>query len=208
MSKGYFITFEGVDGCGKGTQIEKLKVLFAEKQIDSLFTREPGGDKVAEKIRTLVHDPENSITDTSEMFLYAAARAQVTQNVILPALGEGKVVVADRFIDSSITFQGYGRGLGAEMVMSVNKIATSGLMPDLTILLDLDGTIGLSRNRNIEGKLDRMEMEGVWLQDRVRSGYLELAKLEPERFLVIDATKTREEIFDIIVDELDRRGVI
>ena len=208
MNKGYFISFEGVDGCGKGTQIAKLKIFFEECGVDALFTREPGGDKVAEKIRTLLHDPQNEITDTSEMLLYASARALVTENIIKPALDAGKVVVADRFIDSSITFQGYGRGLGPDLVLSVNKIATGGLMPDLTILLDLDGAAGLARNSGIEGKLDRMEMEGEWLQNKVRAGYLDLASKYPERFFVIDATKTRDEISDLIKQELQKRGVV
>ncbi len=208
MKKGYFISFEGVDGCGKGTQIEKLKKVFEENGIDALFTREPGGNVVAEKIRTILHDPANDINDTAEMMLYASARSLVTEKDIVPALESGKVVVCDRFIDSSVTFQGYGRGLGADLVLSVNKIATRGLMPDLTILLDLDGAEGLARNRGCEGKLDRMEMEGVWLQNKVRAGYLELAQNDKQRFLVIDATKTREEIFEIIKEELKNRGVI
>ncbi|MBQ9790443.1 MAG: dTMP kinase [Clostridia bacterium] len=208
MKRGYFISFEGVDGCGKGTQIEKLKAYFEEKKADVLYTREPGGNVVAEKIRTILHDPENEINDTAEMLLYAAARALVTETIIEPALESGKIVVCDRFIDSSVTFQGYGRGLGADLVLSVNKIATRGLMPDLTILLDLDGAAGLARNQGIEGKLDRMEMEGEWLQNKVRAGYLELAENDPERFLVIDATKTREEIFEIIKAEIEKRGVI
>jgi len=207
--KGYFIAFEGIDGCGKGTQIKRLKELFEEKGIDSLFTREPGGIKLSEKIRELLLDKENSeMTDTCEMMLFAASRSMSVEKLIVPALKEGKVVVCDRYVDSSIAYQGGARGLGVDLVRDLNLIATGGLNPDLTILLDLAGEIGASRNEQMGGKDDRMESNGVAFQNKVRQVYLENAALAPDRYLIVDASKSRDEIFDVIKSELEARGVL
>ena len=208
-NKGYFIAFEGIDGCGKGTQIKNLEKLFNELGIDAMFTREPGGVRLSEKIRELLLDKENDeMSDTCEMLLFAASRSMSVEKLILPALENGKVVVCDRFVDSSIAYQGGARGLGVEKVRNLNLVATNGLVPDLTILLDLDGEIGANRNQMMGGKDDRMESAGVAFQNKVRATYLENAALEPDRYLIVDATKSREEIFDIIKSELKVRGVI
>lgn len=208
-NKGYFIVFEGIDGCGKGTQIKKLEGLFKDLGVDALFTREPGGVRLSEKIRELLLDKENDeMTDTCEMLLFAASRSMSVEKLIVPALEAGKVVVCDRFLDSSIAYQGGARGLGVEKVRNLNLVATNGLVPDLTILLDLDGQIGANRNQMMGGKDDRMESAGVAFQNKVRETYLENAKLDMSRYLIVDATKTREEIFDTIKSELVARGVI
>ena len=193
MTKGLFITFEGPDGCGKSTQIERLKNFLCSKGYDVVLTREPGGTAMSEKIRSLILDPENKEeSGVTEALLFAASRAQHVAEKIKPAIADGKIVLCDRFMDSSIAYQAYARGLG-EDVVSINLFAIQGCFPDLTIFLDLDPLIG--QKRQIErGKLDRLEQEGLVFQQRVYEGYQELIKKYPERIKVVNADRNPESI--------------
>lgn len=193
MTKGLFITFEGPDGCGKSTQIERLKNFLCSKGYDVVLTREPGGTTMSEKIRSLILDPENKEeSGVTEALLFAAARAQHVAEKIKPAIADGKIVLCDRFMDSSIAYQAYARGLG-EDVVSINLFAIQGCFPDLTIFLDLDPLIG--QKRQIErGKLDRLEQEGLAFQQRVYEGYQKLIKKYPERIKIVNADRDPESI--------------
>ena len=207
--KGYFITIEGIDGCGKTTQINKLKEYFSKADNSVVFTREPGGVPSAEKIRGILLDKENTdISPIAEMLLFAASRAIHLEKVIIPAMQQGKIVICDRFIDSSICYQGYGRGLSVDVVRQINEVAIKGTMPDLTILLDIPAIVGAERNNAHADKKDRMEIEGVTFEEKVREGYLKEAKKDPNRFLVVDATQGIEEIFNDIIKGLFSKGIL
>ena len=202
--KGYFITIEGQRGSGKSTQLKKIISYLEEKQVDLVVTREPGGTAVAEAIRELILDPAYpQMTAKTEMLLYAAARAQHVEEKVLPALQAGKVVLSDRYVDSSIAYQAYGRGLG-DMVAQVNAIATGGLVPDLTVFLDLPPAVGMARKQQEENhELDRLEQEKLEFHQKVYEGYDALCKKEPERICRIDASGTIEEVFGQIKAALD-----
>lgn len=202
---GYFISMEGGDGSGKSTQMERMRAYLAGRGVNTLFTREPGGTPVAEKIRELILDPENAaLTARAEMLLYAASRAQHLEEKILPALAAGITVVTDRFTDSSIAYQGYGRGLGG-IVAEANRIATGGREPDLTIFLDIAPERGMMRKKR-EGNhiLDRMEREKAAFHERVYQGYLALAAEKGGRICVINADRPPDEVFAEIKEKLDR----
>ena len=203
--KGYFISVEGGDGSGKSTQIRNIEAYLTAKGQEVILTREPGGTPVAEKIRELILDPSNqALTGRAEMLLYAASRAQHIEEKILPALAEGKTVLTDRFTDSSIAYQAYGRGLG-DMVAEVNHIATGGKAPDLTIFLNISPAAGMARKNNQAGHtLDRMEREKLAFHEAVYEGYLTLAKESGGRIADIDASRTAEEVFADIQKYLDR----
>ena len=203
--KGYFISVEGGDGSGKSTQIRKIEAYLQEKGLDYILTREPGGTPVAEKIRELILDPANkALTGRAEMLLYAASRAQHVEEKILPALAEGKVVLSDRFTDSSIAYQAYGRGLGS-MVAEVNRIATGGKEPDLTIFLNITPAAGMARKNNQDGHvLDRLELEQAAFHETVYEGYLALARESGGRSADIDADRPAEEVFADIKASLDK----
>ncbi|MBC7342327.1 MAG: dTMP kinase [Clostridia bacterium] len=202
---GRLITIEGIDGTGKSTQGRKLVDFLRQRGHDALLTREPGGTEVGERIRRLLLDCNSGhIAAPAELFLYQAARAQHVQEVILPALQRGQLVVADRFVDSSLAYQGYGRGLDLELIRTLNRAATGDLVPDLTLLLDLDPEAALARvgnrvqagtDRWFFGLRDRLEKEGLEFYRRVRQGFLELARLEPERFRVIAADLDPDAVF-------------
>lgn len=202
--KGYFITIEGSDGSGKSTQLKKIISYLEEKQVDLVVTREPGGTPVAEAIRELILDPAHpEMTAKTEMLLYAAARAQHVEEKILPALKAGKVVLSDRYVDSSIAYQAYGRGLG-DMVAQVNDIATDGLVPDLTVFLDLPPAVGMARKQQEENhELDRLEQEKLEFHQKVYEGYDALCKAEPDRICRIDAGGSIEEVFGQIRHALE-----
>lgn len=202
--KGYFITIEGSDGSGKSTQLKKIISYLEEKQVDLVVTREPGGTPVAEAIRELILDPAHpEMTAKTEMLLYAAARAQHVEEKILPALKAGKVVLSDRYVDSSIAYQAYGRGLG-DMVAQVNDIATGGLVPDLTVFLDLPPAVGMARKQQEENhELDRLEQEKLEFHQKVYEGYDALCKAEPDRICRIDAGGSIEEVFGQIRQALE-----
>ncbi len=192
-----FITFEGEEGSGKTFQTRALVRRLTRLAIPALLTHEPGGTIAGEKIARLVKWASNAgISPLTELLLFNASRAQLVEEVIQPALKGGKVVICDRFADSTIAYQGWGRGLDLEMVKALNNTATRGLKPGLTILLDLPFEAGIARKVN--RKHDRFEQEALAFHKRVRSGYLKTAKDEPERWLIVDATQSKEKIKEII----------
>ena len=203
--KGYFISVEGGDGSGKSTQMQSIEAYLQEHGQEVLCTREPGGTPMAEKIRTLLLDPASAgLTGRAEMLLYAAARAQHVEEKILPALKAGKTVLSDRFTDSSIAYQGFGRGLGG-MVAEVNRIATGGIEPDLTIFLNLTPVAGVARKHRQNGHTpDRLEQERAAFHETVYAGYLALAKENSSRIANIDADRPAEAVFADIKKELDK----
>ncbi len=202
MSRGIFISIEGPDGSGKSTQIENIKEFFHDKNMDIIFTREPGGTPIGERIRGIILDRKCSEMDPmTEAMLYAAARAQHVAQVIRPALEKGKIVICDRFVDSSIAYQGYGRKLG-EAVASINHFAVKECMPDMTILLKLDPSVG--KHRISEDQQDRLEAEREAFHQEVYKGYLELEKNFPDRIVGIDADRGIDEIKVDIYEKLEK----
>lgn len=195
MQKGCFVTIEGTDGSGKSTQVKFIKEYLTDRRIDFIMLREPGGTKISEKIRELTLDTGNmEMVYTTEVLLYAASRAQLVGEVIKPALEQGKVVICDRFVDSSYAYQSYGRGIPMETVKAANQIALSGIMPEMTIFMDIPPELALSR-RMRASTADRLEMEKIEFHKRVYKGYKELALLEPERIKTIDAKKRKAEVW-------------
>ena len=194
---GLFITFEGGEGCGKSSQSRLLYRRLTRLAIPALLTHEPGITNLGKKITRLLKWSRNiAISPVAELLLFNASRAQLVTEVIQPNLEKGTVVICDRYADSTSAYQGYGRGLELEMVKTVNRIGTQGLAPDLTILLDLAVEEGLARKQ--DKKPDRFETENLGFHRRVREGYLKMAKAEPGRWLVIDSTKSKEDIAGII----------
>lgn len=190
-----FITFEGPEGSGKTTQINRLAFYLTKKGFKVIKTREPGGSYIAEKIRKILLDPRNRrLNDKSELFLYLASRSQHIKDVIKPALKSGKIVLCDRFSDSTLAYQGYARGLNRKYVKKLNEFATDGLNPHLTIYLDIDVKTGLKRANSIKGGKDRLEKEKIEFHIKVRKGYLDMAKKEPNRIKVIPISSDIEKI--------------
>jgi len=189
---GLFITLEGGDGSGKSTQFGRLTAFLASAGHTVVESREPGGTELGLELREIVLHRRGHIAPRAEALLYAADRAHNIATKVRPALEAGSIVVQDRFIDSSVAYQGAGRVLDAEEVRGISVWATEGLVPDLTILLDLDPAVG--RARIAGGKYDRLEEEKSDFHDRVRAGYLALAAAEPQRFLVLDATRDRDDL--------------
>ncbi len=198
--KGAFITFEGIEGSGKSTQIALLARYLAEHGNAVTLTREPGGTAIGDQVRKILLDPANkALTPRAELLLYAAARAQHLEELVRPGLEAGRIVLCDRFSDATLAYQGHGRGLDEATINALDRIATDGLRPRLTILLDIDAAAGLARarGRNSSRGLEteaRFENEELAFHERVRRGYLVLAGAEPGRFRVIDAARTPEEI--------------
>ncbi|QRN85145.1 dTMP kinase [Clostridia bacterium] len=183
-----FITFEGPDGSGKTTQIERLTQTLEASGCHVVCTREPGGTQVAEKIRDiLLFEMEETIHKETEMLLYASARAQHVRELIIPSLEAGYVVLCDRYIDSSLVYQGMARGLSLETVLAVNELAIGGVWPDLTFVLDLPVDESLSRLQKMNKELDRLEQEKKEFKEKTRQGYLQLKKMYPERIVLLDA---------------------
>jgi dTMP kinase len=197
-----FITLEGIDGSGKSTISLLLQERLRERGIEYVAVREPGGTPIGERIRSLLLDPDYSISPIEEVYLYATSRSALVRGVILPALACGRVVLSERYLDSSLAYQGYGKGVPLKFIYEVNTPAIMGLYPDLTVLLDIDPYISLKRLE--DKKKDRIELEGLRLQEKVRYGYLKLADLYKERYLVIDATREPKEIAEIILKEMER----
>lgn len=188
---GVFVSLEGIDGAGKTTLRELLVSALNNDNIVSI--REPGGTTISEKIRAVLLDPQNmGMAARTEALLYAAARSQVVEEIIRPALAQGKLVLADRYMDSTIAYQGYGRGLDLEFLTQLNRLCTGGLKPDVTLLLDVAPGEGLRRRG--EEKPDRLEQEGSAFQEKVRQGYLTIAAQEPERVKIIDAAQGPDEV--------------
>lgn len=201
MSKGLFITFEGGDGCGKTTQIKLLDEYLRSKGYKTLLTREPGSKGLGVKLREILLNYDGEVSPNAESFLFLADRAQHVDCIIKPALEEGVVVLCDRHTDSTVAYQGYGRGLDLVQIHRLNNIATSGLKPDLTIVLDVD--VETSQKR-VGTEKDRMESAGIEFFERVRKGFLEIAKQEPERVKVVDSTQSIEEIHREILELVGR----
>ncbi len=199
-----FITFEGPEGCGKSTHSKRLKSYLEGKGLRVLLTQEPGGTQVGKEIRGLLLNPESVLDETTEVYLFAADRSEHVSKIILPALNEGKIVVSDRFIDSTIAYQIGGRKLPEDLVRYLNMVSSKGLIPDLTVLLDVSPEVGLKRATE-NGSADRFEKEVVDFHRRVRAKYLEIAKENPDRIRLINTDKkTIEEVQDEvrkIVDE-------
>lgn len=207
--RGVLITFEGVEGSGKSTQAQLLAQYLKEKGREVIFSREPGGTEIGERIRNILLDPDCRQMDArTELFLYLASRNQHVREKILPALRAGKVVILDRFADSSVAYQGFGRELGERFVARLNKLATRGLKPDITFLVDVPVVVGYQRKE--KGKLDRMEQEEVKFHERVRNGYLRLARRAPGRIKVVAGEREPMEIqkeIRLLVDRmLERKG--
>ncbi|SFS94703.1 MULTISPECIES: dTMP kinase [unclassified Paenibacillus] len=204
MPIGKFITFEGGEGSGKTTMIKKLSAHLEDKKIPYLITREPGGIDIAEKIRSIILNPEHTTMDArTEALLYAAARRQHLAEKVIPALQNGVMVLSDRFVDSSLAYQGYARGLGMEEVRSINEFATDHLSPDLTLYFDITPEQGLARIAANQGReVNRLDMENLSFHDKVREGYLILAKQDPDRIQIIDASLSQEEVFCSLITKL------
>ena len=207
MVNGTLISFEGPEGAGKSSILEAILPLLEEKGIPYITTREPGGVDIAEKIRQVILDPDHTTMDAkTELLLYIASRRQHLVERVLPALAAGTVVLMDRFIDSSVAYQGYGRGLSVEDIEWLNQFATDGLKPDLTLYFDLDVEEGLARiARNQEREVNRLDLEGLELHYKVRKGYLALAEKEPERIVKIDASQSFEAVLADVLTILEKR---
>ena len=202
--KGLFITFEGIDGCGKSTQCELLKNYLEGIGKEFIFVREPGGTVIGERIREILLDKKNTqMTARTELLLFEAARAQITDEVIRPALDEGKIVLCDRFFDSSSAYQGMARGMGMDFVAGLNMAATGGLQPDITFFFDISAEEALERRGKRGEASDRIELAGLKFQEDVRKGYLELAANSEGRIVTIDAKLGIDEIFEQIKDTLE-----
>ena len=205
--KGKFVTIEGCEGVGKSTLITLLKKYVQDNNIDAVFTREPGGTPVAEKIRAVILDADNkAMTDRAELLLYAAARAQHTQEKIIPAVSEGKIVFCDRYSDSTLAYQGYARGIDIQLCKSLNSIAECGVNIDLTIFLDLSPEDGFRRKGGAD-KGDRLENESLAFHKRVYEGFKDISKNSGGRYASIDASRSKEEVFESVIATLKERGI-
>lgn len=210
MAHGYpgtFLTLEGPEGAGKTTQVKLLSAKLDAIGIPHLITRDPGGTPLGKQIRRALLTPGNPVSPMAELLLYSADRAQHVDELIIPALKAGKLVICDRFTDSTVAYQGYGRSIDLKLIQQLNEMSTQGLKPELTILFDLESEKGLGRLH--PGGHDRMEREAIEFHHRVRKGYLELSKQEPERWQIIDASKAlsavQDELKQIISDAFSKR---
>ncbi len=204
--KGRFITFEGMEGCGKSTQIRLLAEALTARGLAVEVSRSPGGTPVAEKIRTLlkIRTEGDELTPEAELLLFGACHAQMTRRLILPALERGAILLSDRFFDSTTAYQGYARGLDLDLVLRINRFACGELEPDLTLLLDLDPELGIERSRRRAAlEADRFDSEKMKFHHAVRNAFLDLAKLHPHRFRVIDASRTPEQVHRQIMEAVN-----
>ncbi len=199
MKKGLFITFEGIDGCGKTTQIELLKNSLEKQGENVLLTREPGAKGLGEKLREILLNYEGDVSSNCESFLFLADRAQHIDTIIKPAIDKGVIVICDRHTDSTVAYQGYGRGLDLKQIHYLNNIATNGIKPDLTFILDIDVETSLER---IGKARDRMESAGIDFFNRVRKGYIEISRQEPERAKLINGKDSIENIHSQIIKHI------
>jgi len=201
VEKGLFITFEGGEGSGKTSIINKLVPLLEKKGLNILTSREPGGVRIAEEIRNIILNPENTeMCSETEALLFAASRMQHLKEKVIPALNQNKVVICDRYLDSSLVYQGYCRGLGFEKVLQANAFATE-YMPDVTFFIDVTPEVGLSRLKNRSGKIDRLDKEKIDFHNKIYDGYIELTKMYPNRIQRIQG----ERDIDLIVEDIYNR---
>ena len=206
--KGKFITFEGCEGSGKSTQVAMFREYLEKNGIDYVFTREPGGTEIAEKIRGIILDVKNAeMTDECEALLYSAARAQHIKEKIIPALNEGKLVLCDRYIDSSYAYQAYARGLGIDFIKKINSYAVDNCMPDYTVFLNISSTDAFLRKGG-QDKDDRLEQVGLEFHKKVFNGYKKVIEAQPDRFLIIDCMGTKYNTHNNIVKALKEKGVL
>lgn len=201
-----FVTFEGSEGSGKSTQIVRLASYLQEKGFEVLTTREPGGTNIGEQVRDCLHDVLNrSMTPAAEVLLYSASRAQLVEEVIRPALARQQIVLSDRYADSTLAYQGYGRRLDLDALKLITRFATGGLEPDLTLFLDINVKQGLARRTSGGAEMNRMDLQTVTFYERVRQGYLDLAADSPDRWIVIDANRPVQEVQADVRQHIDRR---
>ncbi len=207
MRRGLFVTFEGSEGCGKSTQIRHLAAWLNARGRLCVTTREPGGTPAGDEIRHLLqHSPQgHGLVPESELLLFAASRAQLVRELIIPALADGKTVVSDRFYDSTTVYQGVARRLAPETVRAINSFAIGNCIPDLTFLLDMDAREAYARLHRRERPADRMESEPLAFYEAVREGYLHLAKTEPARFVILDATLPENNLATLVRDTLEEK---
>ncbi len=203
LSQGFLITFEGGDGVGKSTLIKNLYRLLEERGESVIQTRAPGGTIVGEKIRSLLLESKIPLSDRCELFLFLADRAEHMKEVIFPALTEGKLILCDRFNDSTLAYQGVARGLDIDIVNSFCLFATSGKVPDLTFYLDLSPKLGLERRVQNDGEKDRIESESLVFHEKIRNAFLHIAQQDPKRVRVLDATQSPETILNQAIKQLD-----
>ncbi|WP_189072398.1 dTMP kinase [Deinococcus sedimenti] len=204
MHPGLFVSFEGPEGAGKSTQLARLGARLDADGIPHRLTREPGGTPLGSRVREVLLDPTLTIDPLPEFLLYSASRAQLVANEIRPALKRGEVVVCDRYAESSLAYQGAGRGLPVNLLREITLAATDGLTPDLTVLLDLDPQVGLERAAR-RGQPDRLEQADLDFHRRVRAGFLHLAEQTPARFLVLDATRAEDDLAGAIWQAVQAR---
>ena len=206
--KGKFITFEGCDGCGKSTQLKMLSEYLTANNIPHIFTREPGGGKISEGIREILLNGKNSeMTDECEALLYAAARVQHLADRVKPALDEGKLVICDRYVDSSLAYQAYARGLGKTFVENINAFALQQFLPDVTIFIDLTPEKAFARKQGADEN-DRLEQAGLEFHKKVYQGYDELATTYPSRIVRVDGNATPKELFQAVIQILKERNCL
>jgi len=207
ISKGSFITFEGIEGCGKTTQMTRLEKYLKARAISVVTTQEPGEGEVGEAIRRqLLDHHEGGLDPTAEVMLYLADRAQHVAHFLIPALRAGKTILCDRFTDSTLAYQGYGRGISLEMLKNLNGFVTHDLVPDITFLFDIPAEEGFARIRS--RTLDRMESEALVFHRAVREGYLQIARDNPGRIVRVDARPSVSEVFDELLQILEERGLL
>lgn len=209
LKNGYLISLEGGEGAGKTSVLEKLIALLDEKHIEYITTREPGGVSISEQIRNVILDKNNTEMDgRTEALLFAAARRQHLIQKVIPALEAGKIVIMDRYVDSSLVYQGYVRGISIDEVFTLNQFAIEGLLPDLTLYFDLDPIIGLNRiNKDKDREINRLDLESTKFHEQVREGYLKLVE-KFDRIEVIDAEKNPNEVFDQVIKVLSKKEII
>lgn len=206
MTKGILITLEGPEGAGKTTILQQILPILTQVGVAILTTREPGGIRIAESIREIILAPENTAIDgKTELLLFAAARRQHLNEKVRPALAEGKIVIIDRFIDSSVAYQGYARGIDVADVEMINNFATDGLLPDLTLYFDVDTEIGLSRVMSGNREVNRLDLEAKEMHQKVRAGYQAIAKANPERIVTMDASQTIDQVVSTTLSTLQSR---
>ena len=205
---GKFITFEGCDGCGKSTQLKMLSAYLTAQNIPHIFTREPGGGKISEAIREILLSGKNmEMTDECEALLYAASRVQHLRDRVDPALQEGKLVICDRYVDSSLAYQGYARGLGTEFISKINAYALENYLPDVTVFIDLTPEAAFKRKHGADEN-DRLEQAGMEFHKRVYNGFKQVAAAYPERFVCVNGNQTPDEIFAEVLQVLKERNCL